>query len=495
MPRLQPVIWSAVYRRGDVARTGQKQEGVHPAPPFAALFLVLVGCLVVPGCVGTVTFPGFTPGQTHLADNDGKLSVYFLNVGEGESTLFLYEGKTILIDAGEYDMGNRVVNDLRSLGVTRIDLLVATHPHSDHIGGMQKVLAAFPVGKVLDTGLPHPSSTYEKFLETIEQNHIPYQVAEQGQTVDIDPALRVLVLSPPEERHGDDMNADSVVLRISYGIIDFLMTGDLGTEGEDALLRTGYPLDAEILKVGHHGSSSSTSPAFLARVRPETGVISLGVDNPYGHPHAETLDLLKESGVTVYRTDQDGTILVRSDGMSYSVMTETNAPGIITTAQTTRTLSAGTATPLPVFTLPTLPGIAAVPLPSVTLPPFPENWTIPTLPAAPQIGNASWIYISATQFDAPGDDRQNLNNEWVRLTNRGDGLVLLAGWTLSDRTGSVPYIFPAYVLMPGSSVTVYSGKGTMNDTALFMGLDAPLWSNTGDRATLKDGSGNIIDQR
>ena len=147
--------------------------------------------------------------------------------------------------------------------VTRIDLLVATHPHSDHIGGMQKVLAAFPVGKVLDTGLAHPSSTYEHFLETIEEKHIPYQVAEQGQTIDVDPALRVLVLSPPKERPGDDLNADSIVLRISYGTIDFLMTGDLGKEGEDALLRTGYPLDAEILKVGHHGSSSSTSPAFL----------------------------------------------------------------------------------------------------------------------------------------------------------------------------------------------------------------------------------------
>jgi len=113
----------------------------------------------------------------------------------------------------------------------------------------------------------------------------------------------------------------------------------------------------------------------------------------------------------------------------------------------------------------------------------------------PQIGNASWIYISATQFDAPGDDRHNLNNEWVRLTNRGEGLVLLSGWTLSDRTGSDPYVFPAYILMPGSSVTVYSGKGTMNDTSLFMGREDPLWSNTNDQATLKDGNGNIIDQK
>jgi competence protein ComEC len=478
-------------------KPAQKKGGMPRAPPFSAIFLVLAGCAVVMGCIGAITFPGFAPGgQTHLAENEGKLSAYFLDVGQGDSSLFLFGNKTILIDAGEYEMGDQVVGDLRLLGVTRIDLLVATHPHSDHIGGMQKVLAAFPVGKVLDSGLSHPSPVYEHFLETVEQKHIPYQLAEQGQTVDVDPSLRVLVLSPPEHRAGEDPNENSVVLRISYGTIDFLMTGDLGKEGEDALLRTGYPLDAEILKVGHHGSSSSTSPAFLARVRPETAVISVGEDNPYGHPQTETLDLLENSGVAIYRTDRNGTILIRSDGISYSVKTGTNiSDSMAVTPTRVQTWSTGAATPAPVFTLPTLPGDMVIPLPLVTLPPFPENWTIPSIPAAPQIGNASWVYISETQFGAPGDDRQNLNNEWVRLTNQGDGLVLLAGWTLSDQTGSNPYVFPAYILLPGSSVTVYSGKGTMNDTALFMGLDAPLWSNTGDEATLKDGSGNIIDQR
>jgi len=481
-----------VHGTADMAEPGQKKAGIRLS---AAIFLVLAGCVIATGCLSAITFPG-SSGQNHLAENEGNLSVYFFDVGQGDSTLFICAGKTILIDAGEIDMGDRVVSDLRSRNVTRIDLLVATHPHSDHIGGMQKVLAAFPVGKVLDTGLPHPSSTYEHLLETIEQEHIPYQVAEQGQVIEVDPGLRVFVLSPPEERLGDDLNDNSVVLRISYGTIDFLMTGDLDTAGEDALLRTGYPLDAEILKVGHHGSSSSTSPAFLERVHPETAIISVGADNPYGHPHAETMDRLERSGVTVFRTDLNGTILIRSDGMSYSVKTETNTSRITgVTTPCMQTVTTGTLFTAPVFTLPTLPGDAAVALLSMTLPPFAENWTVPPLPPAPQIGNASGVYISATRFDAPGDDRQNLNDEWVRLTNRGDGWVLLAGWTLSDTTGSQPYVFPAYVLMPGSSVTVHSGRGTMNDTSLFMGLDAPLWRNTGDEATLKDGRGNIIDQR
>jgi competence protein ComEC len=456
------------------------------------VFFVLASCIITAGCLENVVIPVFTSaGHTHLADNEGKLSVYFLDVGQGDSTLFVIDGKTILIDAGEADMGDRVVSDIKTLGIKRIDLLVATHLHSDHIGGMRKVLAAFPVGQMLDAGLPHPSSTYEHFLETIDQKNIPYRVAEQGQTIDVDPALRVFVLSPPAQRIGDDPNINSLVLRISYGTIDFLMTGDMGGEGEDALIRSGYPLDAEILKVGHHGSSSSTSADFLARVRPEMGVIYVGEDNPYGHPHQETLDLLKASGVTVYRTDRDGTIVIRTDGMSYSVKTETNDHGIWNVSTIRKTTPV-----LPVFVFPTLPALEPVPLPHVVLSTAPANLTIP-VPAliAPQIGNTSSIYISATQFDAPGDDRQNLNGEWVQLTNKGDDTVLIAGWTLSDKDQSILYMFPAIFLVSGESIRIFSGTGTLNNTALFMGKTEPIWGNSGDIAILKDGRGTIIDQR
>jgi beta-lactamase superfamily II metal-dependent hydrolase len=470
----------------------EKTSRMFRASVPVAIFFVLVSCVIATGCLDNVIIPVFTnAGHTHRADNEGKLSVYFLDVGQGDSTLFVVDGKTILIDAGETDMGDRVVSDVRKLGVTRIDLLVATHPHADHIGGMQKVLVAFPVGQVLDAGLPHPSSTYEHLLETIDRKNIPYRVAEQGQTIDVDPALRVVVLSPPAQRTGDDPNINSIVLRISYGTIDFLLTGDLGGEGEDALIRSGYPLDAEILKVGHHGSSSSTSPAFLARVRPELGVLYVGEDNPYGHPHKETLDLLKESGVTLYRTDRDGTVVVRTDGMSYSVKTETNDHGIWNVSTTRET------TPVtPLFTIPALPPLEPVPLPHITLPTAPANLTIPVpVFTVPQIGNASSIYISATQFDAPGDDRQNLNGEWVQLTNKGTDTVLIAGWTLSDVGPSTRYTFPAILLVPGESVTIFSGTGTLNNTALFMGKTEPVWGNSGDMAILKDGRGTIIDQR
>jgi hypothetical protein len=150
----------------------------------------------------------------------------------------------------------------------------------------------------------------------------------------------------------------------------------------------------------------------------------------------------------------------------------------------------------PFFTLPTLPVLIPVPLPQITLPPVPANLTIPVpVLTAPQIGNASSIYISATQFDAPGDDRQNLNGEWVQLTNKGDDTVLIAGWTFSDNRQSKLYTFPAIILVPGESVTIFSGTGTMNTTALFMGKSEPVWGNSGDIAILKDGRGTIIDQR
>jgi competence protein ComEC len=449
------------------------------AAAFACIVLVLL--IIAAGCTG---LPGAKTSRQ--AANDGKLSAYFLDVGQGDAELLVFGNRTILIDAGETEQGDRVVADLQELGVTRIDLLVATHPHSDHIGGMRKVLETFSVGQVLDAGVPSTSPIYEHLLEEIEKEGIPYRVAEQGQTIDLDPSLRILVLSPVKERLSDDPNENSVVLRISYGTISFLFTGDMGGGAEDALTKTGYPLDAQILKVGHHGSEYSTSKEFLARVHPEVAIIEVGKDNPYGHPHQQTLQRLADTGATVYRTDRDGTILVRSDGTFYSVTTRTSGAQLMNrTPAVAQTSVAPAIPPLPGITLnatglmPVLPANISVP---VTLPPF-------------QIGNASSVYISATQFNAPGDDRENLNGEWVRIANRGSDAVLIAGWTLSDRTGSHPYVFPPVVLLPSTSVTVFTGRGTLNDTALYMGQSAPIWGNSGDVAILRDGSGAIIDQK
>ncbi len=457
----------------------RKNTSSHRAVAAISIIFLLLLCIAISGCI---SIPGMGPnGSSHLAENDGKLSVYFLDVGQGDSSLIIFGNKTILIDAGEMDMGDGVVNVLKALGVTRIDLLVATHPHSDHIGGMQKVLDNFAVGQVLDSGMPHTSVIYERFLEKIDKKNIPYKIAVQGDTIDLDPAMRIVVLSPPERRFGDDLNANSIVLRISYGTINFLFTGDVGSEAETALSKSGYALDAQILKVGHHGSMYSSSPAFIARVHPETAIISLERDNPYGHPHKQAVDILTEAGATIYRTDRDGTILVRSNGISYMVKTGKDIGGLVPT----------------LMQKPQVIGTSAVIVP--TIPPHPASAINITIPqpsiAIPQIGNAAAVVISATRFNAPGDDRQYVNGEWVQLTNRGNDTVLLAGWTLSDNSRIPLYTFPAMLLVPGETITIFSGTGTLNNTALFMGKTEPVWGNSGDIVILKDGSGKIIDQR
>lgn len=430
------------------------------AAPCACFILVVFFCALAGGCLDTISISDFNRfSLPRLTDSGGELKAYFLDVGQGDSTLIMFGNKTILIDAGEVSQGNIVVQKLKSLGISRIDLLVATHPHADHIGGMERVLDAFAVGQVLDAGMPHPSPLYEHFLNMIESCHIPYTVAKQGQIIEIDPALRILVLFPPDNPSIEDLNDNSVVLRISYGTIDLLLTGDAGISAEMQMLMTGYALDSEILKVAHHGSSHSTSFAFLERVHPQVAVISVGADNPYGHPSDTTLAALNTAGYTIYRTDHDGDIQVKSDGMSYTVQTARRDGGVLI--------------PITALQSPTLSPVTT------------RTANVPVYE----------VVISATQFNAPGDDRENLNGEYVRISNRGTDAVSMNGWTLSDRTGSHGYIFPAFILLPESSVSVYTGSGAINDTALFMGRTSPVWGNSGDEAMLKDDFGNIIDTR
>lgn len=473
---------SAAHNPHNMDKTHRNNTGSRRAVAAISIIFLLLSCIAISGCLNVPGIPGFGQnGSTPHAENNGKLSVYFLDVGQGDSSLIIFGDKTILIDAGEIDMGDRVVNDLKELGVTRIDLLVATHPHSDHIGGMQKVLDNFTVGQVLDSGTPHTSVIYERFLKTIDKKNIPYKLALQGDTIDLDPSLRIVVLLPPDRRFCDDLNTNSIVLRISYGTINFLFAGDAGSEAETALVKSGYPLEAQILKVGHHGSMHSSSPAFIARVHPETAIISLGQDNPYGHPHKQAVDTLMDAGATIYRTDRDGTILVRSDGISYAVKTGKGIGVLVPTLTLKPQVNVTNTVIVPLS--PTLPAAAI----NISISP-------PSIAVLP-IGNADAVVISAIQFNAMGDDRQNVNGEWVQLTNRGDDNILIAGWTLSDNSRITLYTFPAMVIVPGETITIFSGTGTLNNTALFMGKTEPVWGNSGDIAILKDRSGKIIDQR
>lgn len=265
------------------------------------------------------------------------LTVTVLDVGQGEAILIQSpSGRSALVDGGGelyaersgWDVGRmRVVPALRRAGVRRLDVVLLSHPHEDHVGGLPAVVENFPVGLVLDPGVPHPAPSYVRFLRLIEARKIPYRQAREGLQVDLGAGARLAILHPtgtadsPLALDGDPVHARGVVARLTYGRTAMLLTGDVEAPVERLLMERGAPLTSQVLKVGHHGSKTSTSPEFVARVQPKVAVISLGADNAFGHPHPMTLGVLAAAGAAVYRTDRDGAVRITSDGTTLRVST------------------------------------------------------------------------------------------------------------------------------------------------------------------------------
>ncbi|NLB56135.1 MAG: MBL fold metallo-hydrolase [Lentisphaerae bacterium] len=257
-----------------------------------------------------------------------SMEIHFIDVGQGDSLLIQSpDGKSMLVDAGEKRAGDKVVQYLRSQRITRLDILAMSHPHSDHIGGMEAVLSNFSVGRVLDSGYPHGSKVQLRVLEQIENDRIPYIVAHEGQRFQLGNDVIIEILSPPQELFKNttsDANNNSLVMRVTYGEISALLTGDLEREGEATLIASRQNLESCILKVAHHGSRNSTSIELLRMVKPGFAVISVGANNEYGHPHKALLKRLSPErlGAKVYRTDRNGTIVLNTDGKAVYVRTE-----------------------------------------------------------------------------------------------------------------------------------------------------------------------------
>jgi beta-lactamase superfamily II metal-dependent hydrolase len=201
----------------------------------------------------------------------------------------------MLIDAGESDQGEVVSDYLKNEGISTLDYVVATHPHSDHIGGMNEIINDFQIDHFIDSGYVHTTQTYENMLTTIDQKDIPFEVARAGQTIDFDPAVDIEILNPGNTTSSDDLNENSVVLKVTYNNTSLLLMGDAGLETEESIMEAGYDIDSDILKVGHHGSSSGSGETFISTVSPEVSVIEVGAENNYGHPDAETLERLQKA--------------------------------------------------------------------------------------------------------------------------------------------------------------------------------------------------------
>lgn len=251
-----------------------------------------------------------------------SLTVQVLDVGQADSILITTGDTAILIDGGEYASAETICDTLRQQGIETPDAVILTHPHSDHYGGLRSVLEKFSAGAFYTVAVPEdqlPTATsYARLIDTLLEQKIPSKYLAAGDELTVGQGS-IAVLSPAKGARFDSLNNYSLVLRLTFGSTVFLFTGDAEKQVEEQLLLSGESLAADVLKVGHHGSTTSSSEAFLAAVSPQIAVISAGIDNRYGLPKEKILTRLQECGATIYRTDLQGCVTITTNGNEFTV--------------------------------------------------------------------------------------------------------------------------------------------------------------------------------
>ena len=275
-------------------------------------------CLALPVLPACGLLPE-DPAYQWMPDNTA-FSVYFIDVGQADCTLLTCGDAAMLIDAGNNDDGSVILDTLSAAGVAHLDYAVGTHGHEDHIGAMDDVLRTVDTDYLLLSPQESDTKMYRDVLAAAEETGVEQRIALAGESFSLGEA-EVTVLAPQETDYSD-INESSVALRVVFGDTAFLFTGDAGRVSEEEMLASGLTLSADVLKVGHHGSSGSTTYPFLREVMPAYAVVSCGAGNDYGHPHEETMSRLNDAGATVYRTDAQGTVVAQSDGQEITFTTQ-----------------------------------------------------------------------------------------------------------------------------------------------------------------------------
>ena len=405
---------------------------VHPFPAFCAA--VTAGLLVA---LAAGPIAASVPPTVAFRPPDTVLRVTFLDVGQGDAVLLqAHGGQTALIDAGPGD----VVPLLRKMGVERIDLLVATHPHADHIGGMAGVIESFPVRFFMDNGEPHTTETYRRLLAALGVRPGITYLEAVPRTVSLGSAtLEVLPLLPPGTAEHNDR---SVTLVVRFGSFTAFLSGDSEVRQLTHLVGLGAVPALTLLKAPHHGSDNGFTRGFLQAARPRVVVISVG-RNSYGHPRRAALDAYAATARETYRTDVHGhlTVIGREDG-SFAVV-RGNA-------------------------------VAAFRRGGSTAPPARVRLRI------------------AVRSDAPGNDHRNPNGEYVVVENTDTEAVAIGGWRLCDAANHC-FRFPAGSVIAGEGrILVHSGVGLSDGERYYMGRRRAVWNNDGDTATLYDDTGATV---
>ena len=291
---------------------------------IAFILSVSVG-LALAGCGGSTA----ASGSTAVKGDNGKsstLTVRMLDIGQGDSFLLEKDGKFVMIDTGDIEHREAIVQLLKKYHVKTISKIIITHPHADHLGGMNAIFKNFKVESIYDDGMPANTASYKNYLKQIEANKIPYKSLKAGDEVNFFDGVNFKVLGPvkkiKDQKGNSDFNNNSIVGRLTYGNFSMMFTGDAEKEEEASILSQKGTFKSDVLKVGHHGSRTSTSPEFLKAVAPKEAFISCGQGNDYGHPHKVTVDKLNKAKIHIYRTDRDGTVTLTTTGKEYTIQKE-----------------------------------------------------------------------------------------------------------------------------------------------------------------------------